>query len=125
VSRGPCPECHGSRLAAPARASLINGKSIADLNAMQISDLAEHVAKIDGDAVAPLVANLRVHLERMMTLGLGYLSLDRTTSTLTRAGRRPTCSSSATKHRWASTAATSPRSHRCSSPCATAATPGS
>lgn len=82
VSRGPCPECHGSRLAAPARASLINGKSIADLNAMQISDLAEHVAKIDGDAVAPLVANLRVHLERMMTLGLGYLSLDRTTSTL-------------------------------------------
>ncbi|MBB1033161.1 excinuclease ABC subunit UvrA [Dietzia sp. CQ4] len=82
VSRGPCPECHGSRLAAPARASLINGKSIADLNAMQISDLAEHVAKIDGAAVAPLVANLRVHLERMMTLGLGYLSLDRTTSTL-------------------------------------------
>jgi len=81
-SRGPCPECHGSRLAAPARASLINGKSIADLNAMQISDLAEHVAKIDGAAVAPLVANLRVHLERMMTLGLGYLSLDRTTSTL-------------------------------------------
>ncbi|MDN5585530.1 MAG: excinuclease ABC subunit UvrA [Brevibacterium sp.] len=82
VSRGPCPECHGSRLAAPARASLINGKSIADLSAMQISDLAEHVAKIDGDAVAPLVANLRVHLERMMTLGLGYLSLDRATSTL-------------------------------------------
>lgn len=82
VSRGPCPECHGSRLAAPARASLINGKSIADLNAMQISDLTEHVAKIDGGTVAPLVANLRVHLERMMTLGLGYLSLDRTTSTL-------------------------------------------
>lgn len=82
VSRGPCPECHGSRLAAPARASLISGKSIADLSAMQISDLAEHVAKIDGDAVAPLVANLRVHLERMMTLGLGYLSLDRATSTL-------------------------------------------
>lgn len=82
VSRGPCPECHGSRLAGPARASLIEGRSIADLNAMQISDLAEHIAKIDGAGVAPLVANLRVHLERMMTLGLGYLSLDRTTSTL-------------------------------------------
>ncbi|MDZ5078875.1 excinuclease ABC subunit UvrA [Nesterenkonia sp. HG001] len=82
VSRGPCPECHGSRLATPARASLINGKSIADLNAMQISDLAQHVAKIDGAAVAPLVANLGVHLKRMMSLGLGYLSLDRTTSTL-------------------------------------------
>ena len=82
VSRGPCPECHGSRLAAPARASLIDGKSIADLNAMQISDLAERVAEVDGVGVAPLVANLRVHLERMMTLGLGYLSLDRATSTL-------------------------------------------
>ncbi|MFA3900210.1 ATP-binding cassette domain-containing protein [Rhodococcus sp. 5A-K4] len=82
VSRGPCPECHGSRLAAPARASLIDGKSIADLNAMQISDLAERVAKIDGIGVAPLVANLSVHLKRMITLGLGYLSLDRATSTL-------------------------------------------
>lgn len=82
VSRGPCPECHGSRLAAPARASLIDGKSIADLNAMQISDLAERVAEVAGVGVAPLVANLRVHLERMMTLGLGYLSLDRATSTL-------------------------------------------
>ncbi|MGP5077942.1 ATP-binding cassette domain-containing protein [Brachybacterium alimentarium] len=82
VSRGPCPECHGSRLAASARASLINGKSIADLNAMQISDLAERVAEIDGVGVAPLVANLSVHLKRMIALGLGYLSLDRATSTL-------------------------------------------
>lgn len=82
VARAPCPECHGSRLAAPARASLIDGRSIADLNAMQISDLAEYVARIDGAGVAPLVENLRVHLDRMMTLGLGYLSLDRATATL-------------------------------------------
>ena len=82
VTRGPCSECNGSRLAATARASLIEGKSIADLNRMQISDLARHVERIDDASVAPLVANLRVHLDRMMTLGLGYLSLDRTTSTL-------------------------------------------
>ncbi|MGQ7788591.1 ATP-binding cassette domain-containing protein [Nesterenkonia sp. K-15-9-6] len=82
VSRGPCPECRGSRLAGPARASLINGASIADLNAMQISDLAQRVAQIGDTAVLPLVEILRVHLERMMTLGLGYLSLDRAASTL-------------------------------------------
>lgn len=82
VSRGPCPDCNGSRLSAPARASMIEGKSIADLNALQISDLTEHIAKIDRTEVAPLVANLQVHLQRMITLGLGYLSLDRTTATL-------------------------------------------
>ncbi|MGW5455793.1 ATP-binding cassette domain-containing protein [Nocardia sp. NPDC003979] len=82
VARGPCPDCHGSRLAAAARASMIGGKSIAEFNAMQINDLADHIAEIDCTAVAPLVASLRVHLDRMMTLGLGYLSLDRTTSTL-------------------------------------------
>lgn len=82
VSRGPCPECHGSRLAARARASLIDGASIADLNAMQISDLVERVAAIDDVSVAPLVDSLRVHLDRMTTLGLGYLSLDRGTATL-------------------------------------------
>lgn len=82
VARERCPECGGSRLAAPARSSLIQGESIADCNAMQISDLLAWVSGIDGQEVAPLVANLRIHLERMMTLGLGYLSLDRGTSTL-------------------------------------------
>ncbi|MEV0269448.1 excinuclease ABC subunit UvrA [Hamadaea sp. NPDC050747] len=82
VARGACPECRGSRLAAAARDSLIAGTSIADCNAMQVSDLLDWTAGIDGHAVAPLVASLRVHLERMKTLGLGYLSLDRATSTL-------------------------------------------
>src|SRR5690606_2591700 len=82
VARAACPECGGSRLAAPARASLIHGVSIADCNAMQVSDLVDWANDIDGKTVAPLVASLRVHLERMMTLGLGYLSLDRATSTL-------------------------------------------
>lgn len=82
VSRGPCPECRGSRLSAQARASRISGFSIADFNGMQISDLATHVAKISNSELAPLVSNLRDHLDRMITLGLGYLSLDRATSTL-------------------------------------------
>ncbi|MFC8529931.1 ATP-binding cassette domain-containing protein [Nocardia sp. NPDC057227] len=82
VARAACAECGGSRLAEPARASLIHGVSITDCNAMQVSDLATWADGIDGTAVAPLVASLRVHLERMTTLGLGYLSLDRATSTL-------------------------------------------
>lgn len=82
VARGPCPDCGGSRLAAAARASSIDGVSIADCNSMQVSDLLDWVSRIDKRTVAPLVASLRVHLDRMMTLGLGYLSLDRATSTL-------------------------------------------
>ncbi|MBS1698392.1 MAG: excinuclease ABC subunit UvrA [Actinobacteria bacterium] len=82
VARAACPECGGSRLAEPARASLIHGVSIADCNAMQVSDLVTWTGGIGGSTVASLVASLRVHLERMMTLGLGYLSLDRATSTL-------------------------------------------
>ncbi|MCG0435149.1 ATP-binding cassette domain-containing protein [Pseudomonas aeruginosa] len=82
VVRGKCQECGGTRLAAPARASLIRGKSIADHNAMQISDLIREIDSISDLAVAPLVESLKTHLNRMMTLGLGYLSLDRATSTL-------------------------------------------
>ncbi|MGL5853281.1 MAG: ATP-binding cassette domain-containing protein [Phycicoccus sp.] len=82
VTRRACPDCHGTRLSAPARASLIAGKSIADYNALQISDLADELTAIHDPATAPLIDSLRVHLERMQTLGLGYLSLERATATL-------------------------------------------
>ncbi|MGW4475564.1 ATP-binding cassette domain-containing protein [Nonomuraea sp. NPDC004354] len=82
VARRRCPECDGSRLAAPARASLIGGHSIADCNAMQVDDLLETIGAVDRPEVAPLLSVLREHLRRMVTLGLGYLSLDRATSTL-------------------------------------------
>ncbi|MDA0563835.1 excinuclease ABC subunit UvrA [Streptomonospora sp. S1-112] len=82
VARRPCPDCGGTRLAAAVRASRINGLSIADHNAMQVSDLAREIARIDRPEVAPLVASLRAGLDRMTRLGLGYLSLDRATSTL-------------------------------------------
>lgn len=82
VVRSACTACNGTRLAAAARASLIRGKSIADHNAMQISDLIREIKAIDDPAVAPLIGSLRTLLERMVTLGLGYLNLDRSTSTL-------------------------------------------
>ncbi|MBB5081131.1 excinuclease ABC A subunit [Nonomuraea endophytica] len=82
VARRRCPECAGSRLAAPARASRVAGRSIADCNAMQADDLLAVLGEFDRPEVAPLVAVLREHLSRMVTLGLGYLSLGRATSTL-------------------------------------------
>lgn len=81
---GTCPQCDGTRLAEPARACLIDGKSIADACAMQISDLAQwitHLQEILTDA-APLLENLKETLDAFVSIGLGYLSLDRPASTL-------------------------------------------
>ena len=77
-----CPACNGTRLNATARSSLIAGKSIADVCAMQISDLVEWVRQIDDAGLAPLTAKLTETLESFVQIGLGYLSLDRPTGTL-------------------------------------------
>jgi excinuclease UvrABC ATPase subunit len=77
-----CPECEGTRLTAAARSSKIAGISIADACAMQISDLAEWVRGLDEPSVAPLLANLRDTLDSFVDIGLGYLSLDRPSGTL-------------------------------------------
>jgi excinuclease UvrABC ATPase subunit len=77
-----CPECDGTRLSEEARSSKIKGKSIADLCAMQISDLAEWVRGLDEPSVAPLLAALRHTLDSFAEIGLGYLSLDRPSGTL-------------------------------------------
>jgi excinuclease UvrABC ATPase subunit len=77
-----CPECDGTRLAEPARSSKIKGKNIADVSAMQISDLAEWLRAIDDRSVAPLLAALQHTLDSFVEIGLGYLSLDRPTGTL-------------------------------------------
>jgi excinuclease UvrABC ATPase subunit len=82
VTRGRCPECAGTRLAAPARAARVGGLSIADANALPIDDLSAFVRGLHHPEVAPLLRALRGHLERMVDLGLGYLSLDRATGTL-------------------------------------------
>ena len=77
-----CPDCDGTRLSEAARSSKINGISIADACAMQISDLAEWVHGLDTPSVAPLLAALHHTLASFVEIGLGYLSLDRPSGTL-------------------------------------------
>ena len=77
-----CPDCDGSRLSSEARSSKIKGKNIADVCAMQISDLAEWLRGLDEPSVAPLLTGLQHVLDSFVEIGLGYLSLDRPTGTL-------------------------------------------
>ena len=77
-----CPECGGTRLSEAARSSKIKGINIADACAMQISDLAEWVRGLDEPSVAPLLAALQQTLDSFVEIGLGYLSLDRPSGTL-------------------------------------------
>nr|BFE58870.1 excinuclease ABC subunit UvrA [Dactylosporangium thailandense] len=77
-----CPECGGTRLNQAALASRIGGVNIADACAMQISDLAEWVRGIEGRSVAPLLGTLQRTLDSFVEIGLGYLSLDRPSGTL-------------------------------------------
>jgi excinuclease UvrABC ATPase subunit len=77
-----CPECDGTRLTPEARSSRIEGKNIADLCAMQISDLADWVRELRAPSVAPLLTGLQHLLDSFAEIGLGYLSLDRPAGTL-------------------------------------------
>ena len=77
-----CPECDGTRLSKEARSSRINGKNIADVCSMQISDLAGWVRDLDEPSVAPLLTGLQHLLDSFAEIGLGYLSLDRPAGTL-------------------------------------------
>ena len=77
-----CPECGGTRLSEGARSSKVNGINIADACAMQISDLAAWVRALDEPSVAPLLGALRHSLDSFVEIGLGYLSLERPTGTL-------------------------------------------
>jgi excinuclease UvrABC ATPase subunit len=82
VAFAVCPDCGGTRLNEGARSSRIDGVSIADACAMQISDLAAWVRGIQEPSVAPLLASLRHTLDSFVEIGLGYLSLDRPSGTL-------------------------------------------
>jgi excinuclease UvrABC ATPase subunit len=77
-----CPECGGTRLAKEALSSKIKGKNIADVCAMQISDLAEWIRDLDEPSVAPLLTGLQHLLDSFAEIGLGYLSLERPAGTL-------------------------------------------
>src|SRR6187549_1046954 len=77
-----CPDCDGTRLSEAARSSKIDGVSIADVSAMQISDVAEWVAGLEEPSVAPLLQSLRHTVDSFVEIGLGYLSLNRPSGTL-------------------------------------------
>jgi excinuclease UvrABC ATPase subunit len=78
----PCPACDGTRLNAVARSSLIEGTSIADAARMQITDLAAWLRMLDAPEARPMIAQLLAVLDHFVHIGLGYLSLDRESSTL-------------------------------------------
>ena len=82
ITFGVCPECEGTRLSAEARSSKISGINIAEACAMQISDLAVWVHGLELPPVAPLLQTLGETLDSFVEIGLGYLSLDRPSGTL-------------------------------------------
>ena len=82
VTFATCPECDGTRLSREARSSKIDGKNIADVCAMQISELADWVRGLDEPSVKPLVEALLQTLDSFVEIGLGYLSLERPSGTL-------------------------------------------
>ena len=112
VTFSACPDCGGTRLNDGARSSRIKGINIADVCAMQITDLAAWVRGLDEPSVGPLLAGLGQILDSFVEVGLGYLSLDRPSATLSggesqrtkmirHLGRRsPMSPTSSTSRRW-------------------------
>ncbi|MCZ4079852.1 excinuclease ABC subunit UvrA [Rhodococcus sp. H36-A4] len=82
ITFATCPDCDGTRLSEAARSSKIKGKNIADICAMQISDLAEWVGNVQEPTMTPLLTSLSGILDSFVEIGLGYLSLDRPSGTL-------------------------------------------
>ncbi|WP_433384906.1 ATP-binding cassette domain-containing protein [Micromonospora sp. KLBMP9576] len=77
-----CPECHGDRLDEAARSATVLGRTIGEMSRMEVTELAELVRAVTSAHVAPVVAALTDRLSAMTTIGLGYLSLSRATTTL-------------------------------------------
>lgn len=82
VTKGVCPQCKGARLNATSLRAQINGRNIADGTRLQITDLIPVIQEITLPVAVPIVQEILARLEHMVTIGLGYLSLDRETNTL-------------------------------------------
>ncbi|WP_257463594.1 excinuclease ABC subunit UvrA [Archangium lipolyticum] len=82
LTMGPCPLCKGARLSQAALGCRIQGKNIAELTAMEVDELLPWVKALEGAAAAPLAKALAERLGHVVDIGLGYLSLDRPTDTL-------------------------------------------
>ncbi|MCW5696306.1 MAG: excinuclease ABC subunit UvrA [Bauldia sp.] len=81
-TRQVCPKCQGARLNEAALGSRLNGRNIAELSAMQVSDLAPFIRGVKAKEVQPMLDALAARLENLVIIGLGYLSLDRESSSL-------------------------------------------
>lgn len=82
VTHHTCPDCHGARVNEAARASLIDGRSIVDWMRMPVAELHALLDAFDDPRVAPAVEGVRHVLDALLSVGLGYLTLDRESSTL-------------------------------------------
>jgi len=82
MKMGPCTLCNGARLSQAALSCRINGMNIAEMAAMEVSDLVTVVKQIQDATAGPMIASLVLRLEHLVDIGLGYLSLDRETATL-------------------------------------------
>ncbi len=82
VTFSTCPECDGTRLSTEARSAKIAGLNIAEVCAMQVTDLADWVRSLEARSVAPLLTALQQLIDSFVSIGLGYLSLDRPAGTL-------------------------------------------
>jgi excinuclease UvrABC ATPase subunit len=82
VTQGTCPDCDGTRLNATARAVTIDGWSISDCAAIEAEELADIVRGLDTHTAEPVATALAAQLDRLTSIGLGYLTMDRATTTL-------------------------------------------
>lgn len=82
LKMGDCPACKGARLNKKALASRINGLNIAEMSAMEVSELVKIIREIKDPVSKPMIDTLTERLEHLVDIGLGYLSLDRETGTL-------------------------------------------
>ena len=95
LKTGPCPDCGGTRLSEAARAPLVRGISLADACRMSLTDLVEWVKGIPETLPGEMQEMARNICEsfldasvRLLDLGVGYLSLDRSASTLSTGERQ-------------------------------------
>ena len=82
VSEAPCPICHGRRLNEKALACKVAGYSIDEMCAMEFTELIKVLRSISDARAASITATLTASLQRMIDIGLPYLSMDRESSTL-------------------------------------------
>jgi len=82
VTLGTCSECHGARLNAAARTAHIDGLTLPEAYASQVGDLADRLRDWTPGPLTSLVTEITTQLDRLVDLGLGYLSLDRATASL-------------------------------------------